>query len=159
VYVYVCRICILYVLLLQERDSGHGNDASVGDDTDSDDDDNWDGETDLEVYSTPIDAPLSYYEDDDEKEKLKNADKPHPPPVVDEFITFKGTLLHLSTAEPAWYQRLFAKLNEQQQADVVKLFTTADQRANLLQSKEIAKAGGYKFDINQSVPSAFNFGA
>jgi hypothetical protein len=79
-----------------DRDSGNDPGSCVPDE-DDDDDESWDGETDLEAFETPIDAPTSDDEEDEDgvadtsltQRVMRRALRGN---VVDEFVLFRNVM-------------------------------------------------------------------
>jgi len=91
------------------------------------------GETLMETYSTSFDGDL-----------------------IDEFVAFKFCLISLETKNPAWYHALTGALTDQQRTALQEIYTFADQRKAVMESRKIENAGGYQFN-DTNVPSTFNF--
>jgi len=102
------------------------------DEEDLDDDEN---ETQLESYQTPLDAD----------------DCPD-----DEYQIFKQVLRNCEATDPSWFSILTNNLNQKQQQELQQIFTLADQRKAVDDSKKIEQQGGYVFN-QQTVPTNFNF--
>ena len=128
-----------YLHRLQRTDNGGGGDSgrATGQGDESDDEDpEWDfDENDLEIYDTPLDKEGS----------------------VDEYITFKDTLVGLQGNEPEFYQALVGRLKPEEQKEVEKIVQLANQRLAARKSKAIESGGGYDFSANAAVPNSFNF--
>ncbi|XP_013398069.1 importin-7 [Lingula anatina] len=110
--------------------------SANGDDDSDDEYDDEAEETALESYRTPLD-------DDD--------------CTVDEYQVFKTVLQSLQSRDPSWYSSLTSQLTQEQQQELNEVFTYAEQRKAVQDSKKIEKSGGYVF-ANVSVPTNFNFG-
>merc|ERR1712136_273404 len=76
--------------------------------------------------------------------------------TIDEFVVFKQVFSLIKDSHSPWFGTLTQALNEQQQKSLNDIFVLADQRHAAAESKNIEKAGGYKFGVT-NVPTAFNF--
>ncbi|KAK6629508.1 hypothetical protein RUM43_003325 [Polyplax serrata] len=100
------------------------------------DDDDLNEETELEIYTTPLD------EDNCE---------------IDEYVVFKEVFQNLQMSDPVWYQVLTENLSKPQQTALQEILVLADQRKAAAESKKIEQSGGYAFQTH-TVPTSFNFG-
>ncbi|XP_074051432.1 importin-8 [Macrotis lagotis] len=109
-----------------------------GDEDEEEDDDDWDEdvleETALEGFSTPLDLEDS----------------------VDEYQFFTQALLNVQQRDAAWYYLLMAPLSEEQKKALQEIYTLAEHRRNVAETKKIEQ-GSFTFD-NKGILSAFNFG-
>jgi len=120
-----------YYEKLDKSINGGGDD----DDDDDDDFDDEDNETQLESYQTPLDS-----------EECPD----------DEYQIFKQVLRNCEATDPGWFTILTSGLTPKQQQEIQQVFTMADKRKALSDSKQIEQRGGYVFD-QQTIPTNFNF--
>ncbi|CAF0759891.1 unnamed protein product [Didymodactylos carnosus] len=114
--------------------SGDGLDE-LDDDNDEESDFDLD-ETDLESFSTVLEA---------------NED-------IDEFQTFRDSLQKLQNDSSGYYTALTAVLTVDQQNSIQSIITYSEKRRQEKESNKIRDAGGYDFAQSTITPTSFNFG-
>ena len=133
--------------------------TSIEDDEDSDEDDDdefdYEDETSLESFVTPLD-------DEDT--------------APDEYQIFRSVVQEIQSKNPNWYGKLTGGLTQEHGKKVMEVFKLCEQRQEAKRSKSIEQAGGmYYFEFlkslktcnifiisgyqfnQQAVPGQFNF--